>query len=104
LTNHPHGRWGWFNRAVRIICSSAADQVPAHPVNGYKGFMSESAAPNPSVGGAADGVEVPVENIASRAASLLPEESAVGSDDSTAQAEAILLESEERINDPAAGL
>jgi hypothetical protein len=47
--------------------------------------------------------EVPSENIASRAASLLPEELAVGSDDPQAQAEAILLESEERTPDPAAG-
>jgi hypothetical protein len=41
--------------------------------------------------------------VASRA-DLLPEETAVGSDDPRAQAEAILVESEERVNDPNAGL
>lgn len=43
------------------------------------------------------------ENVATRA-ELLPEELAVGSDDPRAQAEAILLESEERTNDPDAGI
>lgn len=47
--------------------------------------------------------EVPAENVASRA-DLLPEEAAVGSDDPLAQAEAILRESEERVQDPHAGL
>jgi hypothetical protein len=44
----------------------------------------------------------PVENVFTRA-ELLPEELAVGSDDPQAQAEAILLESEMRIEDPDAG-
>lgn len=52
----------------------------------------------------ADAPEVPAENIASRAASLAPEELAAGSDDPTAQAAAILQESEERTADPTAGL
>lgn len=47
--------------------------------------------------------EIPAENVASRA-DLLPEEAAVGSDDPQAQAEAILRESEERVEDPRAGL
>ena len=47
--------------------------------------------------------QVPEENVVSRA-ELLPEELAVGSDDPQAQAEAILLESERRIEDPDAGL
>lgn len=42
-------------------------------------------------------------NVASRA-ELLPEEIAVGSEDPQAQAAAILLESEERTNDPDAGI
>ncbi|WP_420120795.1 hypothetical protein [Nakamurella sp.] len=46
--------------------------------------------------------EVPAENV-DRRADLLPEEAAVGSDDPRAQAEAILLESEERVADPRAG-
>ena len=45
----------------------------------------------------------PQENVATRA-ELLPEELAVGSDDPQAQAEAILIESERRIEDPDAGL
>jgi hypothetical protein len=48
------------------------------------------------------GQQIPVANVASRA-ELLPEELAVGSDDPQAQAEAILLESEERVADPDAG-
>jgi len=47
--------------------------------------------------------QVTDENVVTRA-ELLPEELAVGSDDPAAQAEAILLESEERINDPDAGI
>ena len=47
--------------------------------------------------------QVTAENVASRA-DLLPEETAVGSDDPRAQAQAILVESEERVNDPDAGL
>ncbi len=47
--------------------------------------------------------QVPDENVATRA-ELLPEELAVGSDDPQAQAEAILLESEERTDDPNAGI
>ena len=47
--------------------------------------------------------QVTAENVASRA-DLLPEEAAVGSDDPRAQAQAILAESEERVNDPNAGL
>jgi hypothetical protein len=47
--------------------------------------------------------QVPRENVRSRA-NLLPEELAVGSDDPQAQAEAILLESEERVDDPNAGI
>ena len=47
--------------------------------------------------------QVPEENVVTRA-ELLPEELAVGSDDPQAQAEAILLESERRIEDPDAGL
>jgi len=47
--------------------------------------------------------QVPEQNIVTRA-ELLPEELAVGSDDPQAQAEAILLESEKRIEDPNAGL
>ena len=47
--------------------------------------------------------QVPAENVATRA-ELLPEELAVGSDDPQAQAEAILLESEERTEDPDAGI
>ena len=47
--------------------------------------------------------QVPEENVVTRA-ELLPEELAVGSDDPQAQAEAILLESEKRIEDPNAGL
>jgi len=50
----------------------------------------------------ADGVSA--ESVASRAASLLPEELAVGSDNPKAQAAAILQESEERTADPKAGL
>lgn len=46
--------------------------------------------------------EVPVENVVT-GADLLPEELAVGSADSRAQAAAILLESEERTRDPDAG-
>jgi hypothetical protein len=45
---------------------------------------------------------VPEENVVTRA-ELLPEELAVGSDDPQAQAAAILLESERRIEDPDAG-
>jgi hypothetical protein len=52
----------------------------------------------------ADGIDVPPENIASRAGDLLPEELAVGSADPAAQAAAILQESEERTADPTAGL
>jgi len=47
--------------------------------------------------------EVPAEIVATRA-ELLPEELAVGSDRPQEQAEAILRESEERINDPDAGV
>jgi hypothetical protein len=47
--------------------------------------------------------QVPEQNIVTRA-ELLPEELAVGSDDPQAQAAAILLESENRIEDPDAGL
>jgi len=47
--------------------------------------------------------EVPAETVAIRA-ELLPEELAVGSDRPQEQAEAILRESEERINDPDAGV
>ena len=46
--------------------------------------------------------QVPEQNIVTRA-ELLPEELAVGSDDPQAQAAAILLESERRIEDPDAG-
>jgi hypothetical protein len=45
---------------------------------------------------------VPEENVVTRA-ELLPEELAVGSDDPQAQAAAILLESERRIEDSDAG-
>ena len=48
--------------------------------------------------------EIPADVVARRAADLLPEELAVGSDDPQAQAEAILIESEERTNDPDAGI
>jgi hypothetical protein len=65
---------------------------------GYKLCMTESTN-NP-----VDGIDVPAENIESRADDLLPEELAVGSADPAAQAAAILLESEERTADPAAGL
>ena len=47
--------------------------------------------------------EVPAEIFATRA-ELLPDELAVGSDRPQEQAEAILRESEERINDPDAGV
>ncbi len=47
--------------------------------------------------------EVPAESVATRA-DLLPEELAVGSDDAQAQAEAILRESEARVEDPDAGI
>jgi hypothetical protein len=47
--------------------------------------------------------QVTAENVATRA-ELLPEELTVGSDDPRAQAEAILLESEERTDDPDAGI
>jgi len=47
--------------------------------------------------------QVTEENVATRA-ELLPEELTVGSDDPRAQAEAILLESEERTDDPDAGI
>ena len=63
--------------------------------------MTESI--QPSDGSSADVPEVPPDNIASRAANLLPEELAVGSDDPQTQAEVILLESAERTADPAAG-
>jgi hypothetical protein len=46
---------------------------------------------------------MPPEIVDSRA-ELLPEEVAAGSDDPRAQAEAILLESEERVHDPDAGI
>ena len=45
----------------------------------------------------------PEENVATWA-ELLPEELAVGNDDLQAQAQAILIESERRIEDPDAGL
>jgi hypothetical protein len=47
--------------------------------------------------------EVPAEKVATRA-ELLPEELAVGSDRPQEQAAAILRESEERVNDPDAGV
>ncbi len=47
--------------------------------------------------------EVPVEAVATRA-DLLPEETTVGSDDPLGQAEAILRESEARVEDPDAGI
>jgi len=47
--------------------------------------------------------QVPEQNIVTRAESL-PEELAVGSDNPQAQAATILLESENRIEDPDAGL
>ncbi len=47
--------------------------------------------------------EVTAETVATRS-DLLPEEIAVGSDDPQAQAEAILRESEARIEDPDAGI
>ena len=53
--------------------------------------------------GKGDAPEVPAENVATRA-ELLPEEVAVGSDRPQEQAEAILRESEERVNDPDAGV
>jgi hypothetical protein len=46
---------------------------------------------------------IPDDRVATRA-ELLPEELAVGSDDPQAQAEAILIESEERTEDPDAGI
>jgi hypothetical protein len=64
--------------------------------------MTDSAGP--SAGSNADELDVPADNIASRAEDLLPEELAVGSADPAAQAAAILQESEERTTDPAAGL
>ena len=56
---------------------------------------------NPADSSAAN--QVPEQNVVTRA-ELLPEELAVGSDDPEAQAAAILLESERRIEDPDAGL
>jgi hypothetical protein len=44
--------------------------------------------------------ESPDQDRVERRAELLPEEQAAGSDDSTAQAEAILEESDERTDDP----
>jgi len=64
--------------------------------------MTESA--EPAAGPDAAGPDVPADNIASRAGDLLPEELAVGSADPSAQAAAILLESEERTADPTAGI
>ena len=68
---------------------------------GYRSPMTKSIKSTDGTSG--DIREVPFENIVSRAASLLPEELAVSSDDPQAQAEVILLESEERTADPAAG-
>lgn len=47
--------------------------------------------------------DVPTHTVATRA-DLLPEEITVGSDDPQAQAEAILQESEARVEDPDAGI
>ena len=74
----------------------------SYRVCGYNAPMTESNNPRGDI--PADITDVPSENIASRAADLLPEESAVGSDDPEAQAAAILLESEERTDDPNAGV
>lgn len=73
----------------------------AECLSGYTRAMTESIDSAAST--SADLPDVTQENIARRAASLLPEELAVGSDDPQAQAEIILLESEERTADPAAG-
>ena len=64
--------------------------------------MTDSA--EPAAREAAAGPDVPARNVASRASDLLPEELAVGSADPKTQAAVILQESEERTEDPTAGL